>query len=113
MFCFRSFGAVSKHKLFHIKQPLAANFYSLPIVAESFNTPFLHFISLTFAVIFSYSTKKAESGNGDCTLLLFEVLETHSVNKYNNHVHIWQGCFSLYSYRVEIFQVSKSTKNKS
>jgi hypothetical protein len=35
--------------------PLAAIFYSLPMIAEYFNKLFLQFVSLTFTEIFSVS----------------------------------------------------------
>jgi hypothetical protein len=50
---FADLGLFCKHKLYQPKQPLAAIFYPLPIIAESFNNPFLPFVSSTFTVIFS------------------------------------------------------------
>ena len=43
---------------FYIKQPLATNFYPLPMIAESFNIRSLQLVSPTFTVIFSSFHKK-------------------------------------------------------
>ncbi|MDR3134453.1 MAG: hypothetical protein LBU42_10630 [Prevotellaceae bacterium] len=57
-----------------IKQPLAAIFCLLPIIAESFNNRFLQFVSLTFMALSPIPAKKLKVETG-VLLIIFEVQE--------------------------------------
>ncbi|MDR2802114.1 MAG: hypothetical protein LBB31_02720 [Prevotellaceae bacterium] len=52
------FCCLQTQTFYYTKYFLAAIFYSLPMIAEKFNSPFLQFGSSTFTVIFSLFHKK-------------------------------------------------------
>jgi hypothetical protein len=66
----------------------------------------LQFVSLTFIVIFPYSTKKPRVEMGTVLILNRGLGKPNKLISTATHVHSWRGRFYLYSSLSEMFQVS-------